>query len=71
MRSFAIALVMLVPLAACTTPKNAEEARAQKCRLDVSECEQRIRNCQSTGNELVCKSQDAYCKDVRARCPGY
>ena len=71
MRSFAIAIMMLVPLAACTTPKSPEEARAQMCRRDVSDCEQRIRNCQNSTNELVCKDQDAYCKDVRARCPGY
>ena len=71
MRSFAIALIMLVPLVACTTPKNAEDAAAQKCRLDTSECEQRIRNCQKTGEELACRSQENYCKEVRARCPGY
>ena len=71
MRSFAIAVMMLVPLTACTTPKSPEEAKAQKCRLDVSECEQRIQRCQSSANDLACHSADQYCKEVRERCPGY
>jgi hypothetical protein len=71
MRRIIIGLLLLIPLAACTTPKSTEEAKAQKCRLDVSECEQRIRKCQSTGDELVCRDQESYCKAVRSRCPGY
>jgi len=71
MRWIAIVLFLIIPLAACTTPKSAEEAKAQKCRLDTAECEQRIRNCQRTGDELICKDQDHYCKAVRERCPGY
>ena len=71
MRSLAIALIMLLPLAACTTPKTPDEAKAQRCQVDTSQCEQRIRDCQRTGNELICRDQEAYCKPVRARCPGY
>ncbi len=71
MRRVAIALFLLLPLAACTTPKSAEEAKAQQCRLDSSECESRIARCKSTGNELTCRDADHYCKAVRERCPGY
>ena len=71
MRSFVISLIMLVPLVACTTPKSPEEAKAQRCQVDTSECEQRIRDCQRRADELTCRSQENYCKEVRARCPGY
>lgn len=66
-----IAIMLLLPLAACATPKNAEDAKAQRCRIDSSECESRIQRCQRTGDELVCRDEEAFCKAVRKRCPGY
>jgi len=71
MRWLAFAFLLLAPLSACTTPQSAREAKAQQCRLDTSECESRIEKCQSTGDELTCRDEQAYCTPVRKRCPGY